>query len=148
TGRGRHVDVSMLEGVRSLMLVPLAGTGTEILTGRYACYNVYQCRDGRWIAVGALEPKFWAILCGRLGCEDLVPLQFDDGRRSEVKARLCGIFETNDAEAWFELLRDSDCCVTPVRSVQEVAREIGPAQDQLTAPELGQHTAEILRRTG
>lgn len=148
TGRGRHVDVSMLDGVRSLLVVPLAGTGAETLTGRYACYNIYRCLDGRWIAVGALEPKFWATLCRRLGCEDLVPLQFNDERRGHVKARLCGIFETKNAESWFELLRDSDCCVTPVRSVKEVAQEMGPAPDGVTAPELGEHTAEILRRIG
>jgi crotonobetainyl-CoA:carnitine CoA-transferase CaiB-like acyl-CoA transferase len=148
TGRGRYVDVSMLDGVRSLMVIPLAGSRVETLTGRYACYNIYPCRDGRWIAVGALEPKFWATLCRRLGCEDLIPLQFDDERRTEVKARLAGIFETNDAQSWFESLRDSDCCVTPVRSVNEISREMMAAPPELAAPELGEHTTEILRRIG
>lgn len=145
TGRGRHVDISMLEGVRSLMVIPLTGPGYETLTGRYACYNIYECRDRRWIAVGALEPKFWANLCRRLDCEELIPLQFDNGKQPGVKARLCEIFKEKEAEVWFELLRDSDCCVTPVRSVDEVANEMGViAQDELTAPELGEHTAEIL----
>jgi crotonobetainyl-CoA:carnitine CoA-transferase CaiB-like acyl-CoA transferase len=156
TGLGQHVDVSMLAAVESLLTIPLATfaetgrepvPGGETLSGRYACYNVYECKDARWIAVGALEPKFWTTLCRQLRCEELIPLQFEDDRQEEVKGRLRELFRTRDAEAWFTRLREFDCCVTPVRRISEVAAEIEPGSTvSAAAPKLGEHTDEILRR--
>ena len=156
TGKGQHVDVSMLAGVQSLLTLSLAAfgetgrdpvVGGETLSGRYACYNIYECQDGRWVAVGALEPKFWNTLCSRLGCEDLIPLQFEDDRQAEVKGRLREVFGTRGSEAWFQILRDFDCCVTPVRRISEVAAEMAPAAGvNLAPPKLGEHTGEILQR--
>lgn len=156
TGRGRHVDISMLAGVEALLTVPLGSyrstgreprAGNEVLSGRYACYNVYQAADGRWLAVGALEPKFWAELCRRLGCDELIPLQFAAGeQRAQIKARIAAIFATRTAQEWFDRLRDSDCCVTPVRTVGEVAAEL--AAPAAAPPELGQHTRVILSACG
>ncbi len=153
TGEGRHVDVSMYDGVTSLLTVPLAGyretgceprPGAETLSGHYACYNIYQAADGRWLAVGALEPKFWAELCRRLGCEDLIPRQFEEPQDA-VKARIAAIFQAKPAYDWFDHLRDSDCCVTPVRTVSEVAAEL-PDRDGPPPPALGEHTFEVLSR--
>ncbi|MDQ2949511.1 MAG: CoA transferase [Acidobacteriota bacterium] len=156
TGKGQHVDVSMLAGVQSLLTLSLATfeqtgrdpvAGGERLSGQYACYNIYECQDGRWVAVGALEPKFWNTLCSRLGCEDLIPLQFEADRQAEVKRRLREVFGTRDAEAWFQALRDFDCCVTAVRKISEVAAEITPAARVTAAPpKLGEHTSEVLQR--
>lgn len=154
TGAGSYVDVSMLAGVRSLLTIPLAAyrrTGEEpqvceeILSGRYACYNVYPAGDGRWLAVGALEPKFWAALCHGIGCEDLIPLQFGGGEcRSQVKNRVAAAFLSRSAEEWFEALRHTDCCVTPVRSISEVAAELPVVDGAAPAPDLGEHTRAIL----
>lgn len=146
TGEGRHLDISMLEGVKSLLTVPLAtyrATGREgceeVLSGRYACYNVYQASDGRWLAVGALEPKFWGELCRQLGCEDLIAQQFAEGEcRGQVKERIAAIFRTRTAGEWFEALRAFDCCVTPVRTISEVAAEM-PEPDVGHVPALGEH---------
>jgi len=155
TGEGRHVDVSMYAGVTSLLTVPLAGwrdTGcepralTERLNGRYACYNIYEAADGRWLAVGALEPKFWAELCRRLGCEDLVLRQYEEPQDA-LKARIAAIFCTKPAQDWFEQLRDSDCCVTLVRTVSEVAADL-PDRNGPPPPALGEHTWEVLGRSG
>ena len=155
TGEGRHVDVSMYDGVTSLLTIPLAGyrdagceprPGAETLSGRYACYNIYEAADGRWLAVGALEPKFWAELCRRLGCEDLIPRQFEEPQDT-VKGRIAAIFRTKRAHDWFDKLRDSDCCVTPVRTVGEVAAEL-PDRDGPPPPALGEHTFEVLSRSG
>jgi crotonobetainyl-CoA:carnitine CoA-transferase CaiB-like acyl-CoA transferase len=157
TGKGQHVDVSMYAGVTSLLTVPLAAyletgheatTGGERLSGAYACYNIYPARDGRWVAVGALEPKFWAELCKRLACEDLIPLQFaGEETQAMLKSRLAEIFLMKTAGEWFEELRGSDCCVTPVRSIGEVAAEL-PHRDGPPPPKLGEHTKEILRGLG
>ncbi|MGH9660564.1 MAG: CaiB/BaiF CoA transferase family protein, partial [Bryobacteraceae bacterium] len=81
TGRGQHVDVSMLDGVLALLALPLAhwnatGESPAALSGHYGCYRAYECGDGRRIAVGALEPKFWSALCRRLDRADLESGQF------------------------------------------------------------------------
>ena len=153
TGRGRHVDVSMTAGVLPLLAIPLAdfqahgharAPGDSMLTGRYACYHLYEARDGRWLAVGALETKFWAELCRRLGCEELIALQFDDSRQADVKSRLAAIFKTQDAEAWFEQLRAHDCCVTPVRTVEDLEAPAVVGRP----PGIGEHTRELLRLAG
>jgi crotonobetainyl-CoA:carnitine CoA-transferase CaiB-like acyl-CoA transferase len=153
TGEGRYVDVSMYAGVTSLLTIPLAAwqaTGREplaseeTLSGRYACYNLYQAADGRWLAVGALEPKFWTELCTKLGCSELITRQFEEPQ-DEVKARIGAIFRRKSAQEWFEQLRETDCCVTPVRTVSEVAAEL-PPRDGPPPPTLGQHTNEILTR--
>lgn len=148
TGKGKFVDVSMLAGVLSLLHIPLAQygatghdpkPGSGHLNGAYACYNVYEAADGRWLAVGALEPKFWQALCRKLGCEDVLEQQF----LPQTKERIAAIFKTKTADQWFEALRDSDSCVTPVRGIAEIAAELPPFAGS-PPPGLGQHTAEIL----
>ena len=149
TGSGQFIDVSMTAGVEALLEIPLAahrsgGRTAAMLTGRYACYNVYQAQDGRWLAVGALEAKFWAVLCWELGCTDLIPLQFDETRQSEVKARVAAMFAMRSAAEWFEKLRTTDACVTPVRTVAEVAQDLPERFTRAPVPQLGEHTTEIL----
>jgi crotonobetainyl-CoA:carnitine CoA-transferase CaiB-like acyl-CoA transferase len=155
TGEGRHVDVSMYEGVTNLLTIPLTAwrdtgceprPGAEVLSGRYACYNIYEAADKRWLAVGALEPKFWTELCRCLDCQDLIPRQFEEPQDA-VKARIAAIFRARPAQDWFEQLRESDCCVTPVRTVGEVAAEL-PDHDGPAPPALGEHTFEVLIRSG
>jgi crotonobetainyl-CoA:carnitine CoA-transferase CaiB-like acyl-CoA transferase len=157
TGQGCYLDISMLAGVQRLLTIPLTAwrssgrepeAGRELLSGKYACYNLYQANDGRWLAVGALEPKFWAELCRCIGCEDLVDLQFAGGDdQLRVKEFVAAIFRTRTAAEWFELLRDTDCCVTPVLKVSEVAATL-PAQHRMAAPALGEHTRSVLAGHG
>ncbi|MGA2592606.1 MAG: CaiB/BaiF CoA-transferase family protein [Bryobacteraceae bacterium] len=169
TGRGQAVDVSMVDGVAWMLPVALglhAATGElparggGVLTGRYACYRVYETAGSRSIAVGALEPKFWQALCRALGCEQFIADQFAEGpRREEIIAELARIFRSRTAEDWFERLRPVDCCVTPVQNVAEVAAHFGLARgDSVVAPRLsdtpgspggapprlGEHTRQVL----
>ncbi len=155
TGEGRYVDVSMYLGVTSLLTIPLAAwrttgrepmPGNEVLSGRYACYNLYQTSDARWLAVGALEPKFWAELCRRLGAEDLIARQFEEPQAG-VKERMASIFRAKPADVWLQELRDTDCCVTLVRTISEVAAEL-PDLDGAPPPALGEHTRQIFGRRG
>ncbi len=129
-GRGAHLDVSIADGV--LWLTSLAvdehlatgaevGPGTSMVTGRYACYDTYRAGDGRWLAVGAIEPKFWANLCRRLGCERWVDRQLDDAVQDEVRADLRAAFATRGRDEWIEALGGADTCVSPVLTVAEVA---------------------------
>ncbi len=154
TGRGAHLDISMTGGLGPLLTLPLAvhaasGAGPRpsdgMLTGRYACYNVYAAREGH-VAVGALETKFWIELCRRLGLDDLAAAQYDDSRQQEAKERLQAIFLQKRAAEWFAELRGSDCCLTPVRGLAEAAAADRPPQSP--PPGLGRHTDEMLRRAG
>ena len=98
TGRGQFLDISMTGGLGALMPIPRAlykanakpmQSANETLTGRYACYNVYQSSDGAWFAVGALEPKFWHALCVALDCEELFADQFaEEPRQTAVVAHV------------------------------------------------------------
>jgi crotonobetainyl-CoA:carnitine CoA-transferase CaiB-like acyl-CoA transferase len=155
TGEGRFVDVSMYAGVTSLLTIPLTAwrttgrepmPGNEILSGRYACYNLYQAADARWLAVGALEPKFWAELCRRIAAEDLIARQFEEPQAA-VKERMASIFRTKPAGVWFQELRETDCCVTLVRTISEVAAEL-PDLAGAPPPGLGEHTRAMFSRCG
>jgi crotonobetainyl-CoA:carnitine CoA-transferase CaiB-like acyl-CoA transferase len=134
TGRGSMVDVSMLHGSLWMLEIPLmlhasgrpTARGDSFLTGRYACYHLYEAAGGRWLSVGALEPKFWANLCRALGCEQFIADQFTEGaRQEEIVSAVAAIFRARTAEEWFEQLKDQDVCVMPVRSVAEVVEEFG-----------------------
>jgi alpha-methylacyl-CoA racemase len=121
--------VSVAEGV--LWLTSLAideqlalggevAPGHDVLSGRYACYGVYAGSDGRWLAVGAIEAKFFANLCGALGVPELAALQFDDGAQERIRAAFVTAFGTRPRDEWVSLLAGADTCVAPVLSIAEV----------------------------
>jgi alpha-methylacyl-CoA racemase len=130
SGAGTYLDVSVAEGVLSLMSLPIdehlaLGTapepGHDILSGRYACYGTYRTRDDKWVAVGAIEAKFFANLCRALGCPELAPDQLDEAAQPALRAALAAAFATRDRQEWIGLLGDADTCVAPVLQVAEVA---------------------------
>jgi crotonobetainyl-CoA:carnitine CoA-transferase CaiB-like acyl-CoA transferase len=182
-GRGRHVDVAMTDAVLAHAVFPLLGflergetpgRGTGMLDGGLPCYNLYKTRDERYMAVGALERKFWETLCDILGCPELKGkhLVYGDDARP-VKDRVAAIFATRAQREWSEVFAGADCCVSPVLRMDETladeqlrARGMVVEQEGLTqfapplkfsefefaishaAPEPGAHTDEILREAG
>lgn len=185
TGRGRFVDVSMLDVVWSwlgVLIAWFAATGEPPprggmpLTGGLACYRVYRARDGKYLAVGALEPQFWGALCEALGLGDLVDLQYDPARQEEVAARVQEVLATRGRDEWVAALGHLETCVGPINDVAEAladpqvahrglavdagGRPAGPGpalrfahQDRrevapTPAPALGQHTDEVLASLG
>ena len=167
TGRGQFVDVSMTNAVASLMLLPIAifnatgsspRRGAERLSGRYACYGVYETADRRWVAVGALEAKFWAALCRELDCEEFLADQFAEGERREtIRTHLASVFRTRTAAEWEERFRGKDVCVSAVLNLAEaVAYRNDPPLPGMSesravrasrSPRLGEHTRELLQST-
>jgi crotonobetainyl-CoA:carnitine CoA-transferase CaiB-like acyl-CoA transferase len=165
TGEGQFVDVSMTDGVASLLPIPLSAyaatrslppRGDSLLTGRYACYGIYPAAEG-FVAVGALEPKFWQTLCEALGEPSWIPDQFaDEPRRSELKRLLAARLREKSAEDWFAELRNKDCCVTPVRDLtsarpgQDPTPRLSatPAAYAESVPKLGEHTEVVLKEFG
>jgi len=129
TGEGASVDISMHEGALSWLAVPAAKrlvpgaaamTDDLPITGLEACYNVYRTGDDRFLAVGALEPKFWAAFCERIGRPDLVSRQHDTGPAqaalvAEVRAAIRG---RTQAE-WLTRFEGVEACVTPVNTPEE-----------------------------
>src|SRR5262249_57749274 len=89
TGRGSHIVVSMTHGSHDLVAHRLGGEPVpRMLTGGLACYRIYATADGRWLTVGALEPRFFARLCELLGLGDLSPRQYEPDAQEELAARL------------------------------------------------------------
>jgi alpha-methylacyl-CoA racemase len=131
-GSGVHLDVSIADGV--LWLCSLAvdehlATGEEVgprhdvITGRYACYDTYRAKDGKWLAVGAIEPKFFANLCRLLGCGRWATRQLDDEVQDAIRTDFAAAFATKSRDAWVSELSGADTCVSPVLTVEEVAAD-------------------------
>jgi crotonobetainyl-CoA:carnitine CoA-transferase CaiB-like acyl-CoA transferase len=90
------------------------------LTGTRACYNVFRCRDGKYVAVGALEPKFWESLCRALGLPQLAGRQWARGSSGEEVLRAVReAFAARDRDDWLTTLADADACVEPVLDITE-----------------------------
>ena len=134
SGQGRYVDVAMTEGVlvhnlQALAAVASNGTahprGEDFLSGREPCYAVYRTADGRHMAVGALERKFWERVCDVLQRPDLKAchweLRAEPGSRDAQwgKAQTSAIFASQSQAYWVEKFADADCCVSPVLTLQE-----------------------------
>jgi crotonobetainyl-CoA:carnitine CoA-transferase CaiB-like acyl-CoA transferase len=189
TGRGQYIDISMLDGVVSLLPDSAAlffaegkapRAGERRLTGGLPQYQVYQTRDGKYLALGALEEKFWANLCRLIGKPEWVeriPKELED-RNEKIREEMTRIFKTKTQKEWLDLLMNEDACVTAVQSLDEVfsdphvlhrrmlveqmhpkagrLRQIGipikfshtPGEVRTPAPEIGEHTEEILKQLG
>jgi alpha-methylacyl-CoA racemase len=184
TGRGQYVDVSMFDVMLSMLPIPaahqFAGStvpvgGKYVLSGAYPFYNVYETFDGKFMTLGALEPKFWANFCRKVGRDDLVSRQFDAGKQREnLFNEIREIFGSKSQSDWVELMHDADCCCEPVLSMSEafehaqtraremirqsssITNQLGfsyklsetPAREVSASPALGEHTDELLAAIG
>jgi crotonobetainyl-CoA:carnitine CoA-transferase CaiB-like acyl-CoA transferase len=129
TGEGATVDISMHEGALSWLAFPAArwlvqgGTfeASDLpITGREACYNLYRTADGRYLALGALEPKFWREFCTRLGRPDFIPLQHATGApQDRLLDEVRAILASRTREEWVRLFEGTEACLVPVNSVAE-----------------------------
>ncbi len=129
---GELLDVAIADGSFALMSLYVdeylatgvePGPGHYILTGRYACYDIYTCADGRHVAVGAIEPQFWRNLVGLLGLEQYAGAQLDDDLQDEVRAAMAAVFATRPRDEWVAELGPADTCVSEVNSVAEAVAD-------------------------
>jgi alpha-methylacyl-CoA racemase len=184
TGKGAHLDISMTEGALSLLTAELgnldcgerATRGKATLNGGLACYSVYRTQDDRYLAVGALEPKFWVALNLAIGRPpNVAEVIGKPAEQAQTRAELAAIFETKTAAEWNDILGKHDCCVEVVTELDELAahplheaREVfftidggagvgpllqtrtplGTPKAPLPPPRLGQHTREVLGEYG
>jgi alpha-methylacyl-CoA racemase len=128
-GEGTYLDVSVSDGVLALMALQIdeylatgavPGPRHGILTGRYACYDTYMAGDGKWLALGIIEERFWHNLCDALGLERWRDHQTDDAVQDEIRADLRAAFAAKDRDAWVAELAPADTCLAPVLSVPEL----------------------------
>ncbi len=171
-GPGAYLDIALFDGILSWM-APLAGAaffdnlpvtgGSLALQGGLACYNIYETADGKYLALGALEPTFWSDFCKITGRNDLLSRQFDRTIQKDVAS----IFKQRILDAWVEAFSASDGCVEPVISFEEMlshpqvnARDFVRTENGLPAglnspfvfahgpkravPKLGEHTNAVL----
>jgi crotonobetainyl-CoA:carnitine CoA-transferase CaiB-like acyl-CoA transferase len=179
-GDGRWIDASMTDGAVSWLALALAALGggesvargDQRLGGRYACYRVYTCKDGRFYSVGALEPKFWVTLCGAIERRDLIEHQFAEGQEGvRVHEAMELVFSSKTRSEWEETLGGLDVCCEPVLELDEVpshpqvaaraliartstgtevrpAVAVGAGWRRRDPPAMGEHTAEVLSEVG
>jgi crotonobetainyl-CoA:carnitine CoA-transferase CaiB-like acyl-CoA transferase len=186
TGTGQYVDISMTDGVMGMMgyattFLWMAGQslerGRSMLTGKYPWYRTYRCADGRYLSIGAVEPRFWKVICEHFGRAEWAAHQHDEALLAEMHAWFEQRFATKTRDAWFDELRPLDCCVAPVLTPAEAfesehakARELvaqvpteggalrvlgvpvklsaTPGRVGGRPPRFGEHTDEILRELG
>jgi crotonobetainyl-CoA:carnitine CoA-transferase CaiB-like acyl-CoA transferase len=186
TGEGQHLDVAMMDGSISWLSVNTGELftkgcsperGTSVLQGATPCYNIYEAADG-YMAVGALEHKFWRRLCEVMGRPEYADHQFSINRFDEIFAWLEGEFKSKTRAELMEMFAGEDACVSPVLDMCEMMedpqvkhrkmvvevddeklgkmRTLGipfkfsatPGEIRRSAPGVGEHTSEVLGMLG
>lgn len=183
SGRGQVVDAAMVDGAATLTSIfyglAAAGQwsaerGANLLDGGAPFYATYETADGRWVSVGALEPKFFAQFAERIGLDPkFVGRQYDRRLWPEMRAAIAALLRTRPRDAWCELLEGSDACFAPVLAFDEAPHHrhaqarggfvevdgvVQPAPAPRfsrsvpgaprRAPELGEHGDEVLAEAG
>ncbi|CAM2160022.1 CaiB/BaiF CoA transferase family protein [Paraburkholderia tropica] len=129
SGKGCVVDAAMTDGAAMLMSMMYGfhaagqwrdARGENLLDGGAPFYRTYRCRDGGWLAVGCIEPPFYAAFLKGIGAQDLLELpQRDRTHWPAIAARIEQIIATRERDAWVALFEGSDACVSPVLALSE-----------------------------
>lgn len=102
------------------------------MTGGVPCYGVYRTSDDRYLAVGALEPKFWQAFCAAVERSDLAPFGLASGSEGQrVKAEMAALIASRPLAHWQPIVEAADCCVTPILRMDEAI-----AHPQMVAREM------------
>ncbi len=134
TGQGQKVDVSMLDAILPLMTLQMAhyyaaGLAPDpgeaaleaALSGGLACYGVYRCADGKYIALGTLEEKFWKSFCEMVRRPEWIDKQFVIGEEAErLRGAIAALFKTRARDEWIAAAKEYDTCLTPVLEIGEI----------------------------
>jgi len=133
SGKGRFVDVSMTDCTLAHNVVPFARAsaegearprGQDALSGGLPCYGVYETSDGGYMALGALEAKFWRAFCEAVARPDLIAHHMVSGETADrVRAEVAAIFKSSSRDDWTRRLAGADCCASPVLSPSEARHD-------------------------
>ena len=156
SGEGQMVDISMTDGALSWLAMVAARyfaeqkvpqRGEPELAGGIACYFPYETKDGKWVSLGALEPKFWQNWCNGVGRPDLIEKQFEHPD-SEAGAEIAAVFRERTRDEWTAFAGEHDCCLEPILDLDEVldSRAGAGARDGRRAGPAGHRAGEAGRR--
>ena len=182
TGAGSIVDIAMIEASMGFALGGFGASfsgvaparGNDALTGGIAPYNTYESRDGKYVTLAALEPKFWMAFCTGVGLEADMTAMLPGPHQPALKERIALIFRTKTQTEWAAFGAANDCCVEPVLTPEEARSDahldargvffeldspwgkIPQMRTPLTPidathappPKMGEHTLAILREAG
>ena len=177
-GQGAYLDASLHESTL-YWLAPLVaawsagvslGPGRMALTGEWPCYGIYATRDGRHMALAAVEPHFWSEFCRRVGREEWIGLGRATGEEgARVRAEVAALFAGRTQAEWVELVGGADVCCEPVLTLAEaleqpqvrhrglvaqvgswaqVGAPAGVGGVRRAPPRLGEHTGQLLGELG
>lgn len=185
TGKGQLVNVDLYSSAINAEITAISSvigcreTGMPSF-GRTAShyYSVYKTKDGRYLSIGTIEPKFWQKMCRLIDLPELESRQFDFAHSAEIKEKLAAAFAGKTQAEWLELIGKEEFCVTPIRTLQEALdssltteqsqmlvtkkEDFGnytyvksavklsdtPGTIRKRAPYLGEHTQEVLESAG
>ena len=120
-----YLDISMTESILSWQYLPLLGDTADraasILNGGAACYNIYQCADGRFISLGAIEPPFWKNFCEALHKKQWIPRHLEAMPQSDLIGEVAAMITTQPRQYWQALLDPVDCCFEALLAPGELA---------------------------
>lgn len=164
SGHGQVIDAAMIDGA-ALQMAMIYGLraagkwsnqrGTNLLDGGAHFYDTYECADKKFIAIGAIEPQFYALLLEKAGVDDLAfQTQMDETLWPELKNRFSALFKTKTRDQWCELMEGTDVCFAPVLDLDEApthahnqARatfvEVGGVMQPAPAPRFSRTQPEI-----
>lgn len=166
SGKGQVVDAAITDGVVSLMTHFVASAlrgqfndvrGSHLLDGGAPYYAVYETADKKHVAIGAIEPDFFALLCERIGVqESLRTAQNDRARWQDLRNEFTCIFARRTRDEWQALLESTDACLAPVLSIGEAADhphhaarrtfvEVDGIRQPAPAPRFSRSTAQVTR---
>ena len=130
TGQGQFCDVGMLDGLSTTLAYTLADywssgkvpqRAEEMFNGGYACYQIYETADRKYVALGAMEPKFWGDFCKKIGKEEWIGKNIipKPALQNEMLQYLTDMFKTKTQADWVTYFADEDICFTAVLSMDE-----------------------------
>ncbi len=134
SGEGQFVDVSMTDGAFTWNCLrwgqyiadgKVPSPGDDFLNHGFACYNIYETRDDRFMSLGALEPQFWKAFCQAVGrAEWDTPRYFEPGaHQKELQEQIGAIFRQKTLAEWIQHFKDWDCCCEPILNFDEVMED-------------------------
>lgn len=132
SGKGQVVDAAMTDGASLLMTMIyglkavgnwIGARGENVVDGGAHFYGTYQCADGNWVAVGSVEPQFYALLLRKAGINDVAfAAQWDHEQWPASKEKLASVFATKTRAEWCELMEGTDVCFAPVLDMEEAPK--------------------------
>jgi alpha-methylacyl-CoA racemase len=125
-GRGAYIDISMSESILAWQYLPMLADAGEragnILNGGAACYNLYQCADGAFISIGAIETAFWENFCNAVGQPQWRERQFESMPQRALIEEVARLFSEHPLAHWQALLDPIDCCFEALLGAADLAR--------------------------